>query len=1478
MSDIIPYITEYSEDVLTATAVDMQIPNLEETLPSFLVEFSWGEFLKSLYDQENIDFLFEIYRKFEKMYPDQPYYADILTNDEIDDIFSGVSRIIGHDPNYKFLTQWGESLGLESLEKEREKLLWRIRDLETISYRRKYYGSFLGYEMIFSSLRRSGSVFLVGEYPLTFNKNFKRQFRLVDKKYFYKFLPTLNEPLLNAFGHSANDSYSFSSGYTEGFVNIEDYENDGIVYLTDVTASSTDGIATLIFSVQSSLIKPGSMITVSGFDISDYNGDYEVLATPNPTLISVSYMSTATGNATGGIISQNPSVKTSLDGSTLTPAFSNKTIVLDISLDSVLSHFNTLKTNLCLLDLSWIDYVYKNSLSAKRITEDVKVGAQLNFIVDTSGFYTRKSNTDYTDKSTETRAFIFNQNYTKNSEIYKIRLGTGGQSKLINGWFRSIDNVRSLPLFGTSIYDYTQYIDPTQIINAVLEDPGVVDSSGFNVEYAVFESYVDNLEQTSNIYDDYRYINSMVYSEKIKDIINPSTSLKIIPIFEDSVNINNGQDENYINFGKTVYDFTPSILDHEEIAATAMVYGTKYRISYHGTTDFTTLGSLSNDIGTVFTNNQTINIIEASRISSIATLTFNLQTIIPFQVGSTIMVSGVGSTYDGSKIVTACSTSSVSFTNSDAISLTLKSPVKAATTTGINVGTSQVGLTLTGVASPLILDGITIDLNDRVLIKNQTDAKQNGIYSLTTIGTGTTISPTTNAVLTRTSDSDENAEIFNGIYTITQNGTQVGKVWILTGAPPGPITLGTTSLNFTTGTAILFIPFGDGRVDNMNEINNLTQPRINQLTSTIDFKRKRITPGSVDCTFVLVPNFIEASTKITKITQTNTNKDYTFNYGITTPGTIINALDMVVGRTYKILTVGSTDYLSMGSHSNDIGTIFTANFQTINIIGSSGDGSIATLKFNLQTIIPFPIGSTIIVSGVNSTYNGTHIVTSSSTSSVSYSSTATGNFTTGTSILSTPFGDGSVYDISAHNIVEGKIYKILYVGNSVFTEIGASYNTSGQIFKAISSTLSGSGAVEDLGTPLVISDVTSFEENFWVDNVLDEVNPLWQYLTIKDIYNSSTKEWEQRYRILKKKKINMISKESYYDWEDITGMDEAFITLQKSFTYYPTNGNTFRFVIENKSFMNHDEGLLSFLAINNLSYDNYADYLLPIREDISSSKKLYLSFAGRLNTSDVLRAYTIEATLPADLNSNNYFINISPEQNISNIDVIDAGDFIINDSYNIISIGNTAFNTIGATIVTSGSFEIDTEYAITTLGGTATPFEDIGASLVNVGSFVVGTEYIIKTPGDSDWISIGAANNNAGTVFIASNNGSAYVGSGVIGKAYKVLFTSTDIGTGNGTAYKTLFIASGIGSGTGSASRVIYPWVNTATYSFMNNCTKNLADLSDTNSSIVGITEMALFNKNDDIVFYSYFHPVIYDSEKNHMSFNVFIKETPIAV
>jgi hypothetical protein len=1233
MSDIIPYLTSYSENILSPTAEDMKIPNLDETLPSFLTEYYWGSFLKSLYDQEHIDFLFEIYRRFGKIYPDQPNYADILTNEELDDIFSGIAKIIGHDPNYKFLTQWGESLSLTNfseeirpLQKEKEKLLWRINDIETIAYRRKYYGSFLGYEMIFSSLRRSGSVFLVGEYPSIFNKDYKRKFRIIDNLTNYKFLPTSNLALINEHGLLANNNYSLISGYIEGLVNIEDYEN------------------------------------------------------------------------------QNQTTILAHDGSQLVASFSNKTIVLDISLDSILNHTNTFANNECLLDLAWLDYVYNNALSAKRITENVKVGAQLNIVVDTSGFYSKKSQSKYTHNDTHTRAFVFNNNYSKNSDIYKIRLGTGGESKLLNGWFRSIDDISALPLFGASIYDYTKYIDPTQLKNREIDDPGVVDSSGFDVEFAVFESSIDNLEIKKDVYDDYDYVNSMVYSENIQNLKNASTKLSIIPMFLDSTIINDGQTDNTsMDIGKISFDFIMNpfdyvtertLLDKDEVSSGSFVIGRSYVISVPGDTDFISVhGASNNDIGTIFT------------------------------------AQSAGS------------------------------------------------------------------------------------------------------------------------------GLETGKAY------------------------------------NMNEAGNLTQTRINQITSIIDLQRKKITPGSVDCMFVLSPNFIEASTKITKIIQTNANKDYTYNYGITTPGPVINVINensgvsqIDSGKTYEIVTVGTTDYTAFGSQNNNQGTIFTASFPSVTITGSSRTGSTATLDFEIRAIKPFPVGSKILVSGVGAgtgigTYNGEKIVTSSTAYSVSFSESIATGYYTGTAILSGAFGNGSVYDIGVHNIVAGKVYKILYSGTNAslypFTNIGASSNLVGEIFKSTGTIASGSGAVQDLGTPLVISDVTSFEQNFWIDNVVDEVNPFWQYVSIKDIYNNYTKEWEQHAKILKKKKINMISGESYYDWEDITDQDEAHIKIEKSFTYYPTTGSTFRYILQNKSFINYDKGIVSFLAINNLSYDNYADYLLPIRTGIYSSNKLYVSYANILNTSDVLRAYSILGTFTTEANVNNFFIDCSPETYVSNIDSISSGSFIIGDSYKILFLENTSFNNIGAEIITSGSFKIGTEYAIKTLGSTPTAFEDIGSNLVTVGKLVKGKEYIIKDPGDSDFTLSGALSNTAGTIFIATNSAS---GNGTTGKVYEILFIANMSGEGNGTAYKTIFTASAVGSGSGSASRSIRPWVNNSTYNFINNCTKNLADLSDKNSSIVGITEMALFNKNDEIVFYSYFPPVIYDSEKNHMSFNVFIKKSSITV
>jgi hypothetical protein len=104
----------------------------------------------------------------------------------------------------------------------------------------------------------------------------------------------------------------------------------------------------------------------------------------------------------------------------------------------------------------------------------------------------------------------------------------------------------------------------------------------------------------------------------------------------------------------------------------------------------------------------------------------------------------------------------------------------AATTANLNAtysnGTSGVGATLTnaGTQAAFTTDGTTPSLNDRILVKDQTTTSQNGIYTLTTVGSGST-----NWVLTRAVDFDTPVEIAGGDFTFVDNGTTLANTgWV----------------------------------------------------------------------------------------------------------------------------------------------------------------------------------------------------------------------------------------------------------------------------------------------------------------------------------------------------------------------------------------------------------------------------------------------------------------------------------------------------------------------------------------------------------------------------------------------------------------------------------------------------------------------------------------------------------------------------
>lgn len=124
-------------------------------------------------------------------------------------------------------------------------------------------------------------------------------------------------------------------------------------------------------------------------------------------------------------------------------------------------------------------------------------------------------------------------------------------------------------------------------------------------------------------------------------------------------------------------------------------------------------------------------------------------------------------------------------------------------------GTSGVGATLTADTNGAFstLDGESVVLNERVLIKNQTDAKQNGIYTLTTVG-----SVSAPWVLTRATDADNNptGEMKNGDFVFVQRGTVNASVGYINNSATNPIVIGTDNISYTEFNAGKTVVAGDG--------------------------------------------------------------------------------------------------------------------------------------------------------------------------------------------------------------------------------------------------------------------------------------------------------------------------------------------------------------------------------------------------------------------------------------------------------------------------------------------------------------------------------------------------------------------------------------------------------------------------------------------------------------------------------------------
>ena len=134
---------------------------------------------------------------------------------------------------------------------------------------------------------------------------------------------------------------------------------------------------------------------------------------------------------------------------------------------------------------------------------------------------------------------------------------------------------------------------------------------------------------------------------------------------------------------------------------------------------------------------------------------------------------------------------------------TAKKAVRVVTTSNI---------TLSG-SAPATVDGVSLTLDDRILVTAQTDATENGIYRVTTVGSGS------NGTWVRSRDANQSYEVLAGMTTIVTEGTTYADtLWKLT--TDGEVTLGTTELTFEQHSTV-----------ELNSIANLSDVTISSATS-----------------------------------------------------------------------------------------------------------------------------------------------------------------------------------------------------------------------------------------------------------------------------------------------------------------------------------------------------------------------------------------------------------------------------------------------------------------------------------------------------------------------------------------------------------------------------------------------------------------------------------------------------------------------
>jgi hypothetical protein len=261
---------------------------------------------------------------------------------------------------------------------------------------------------------------------------------------------------------------------------------------------------------------------------------------------------------------------------------------------------------------------------------------------------------------------------------------------------------------------------------------------------------------------------------------------------------------------------------------------------------------------------------------------------------------------------------SKSYVDSTASGLDVKTSVRAATTAA--------GTLASSFANSQQIDGVTLATGDRILIKDQADGSENGIYTVNASGAPT-----------RATDADADAEVTSGMFTFVEEGTSNGDQGFVL-STNGSITVGSTSLSFTQFSGGGAITAGTGMTKSGNTLNVVAGDGITANADNV----------AINLASSTALNFDGGALDVTIDLSDNTN-DVTGTLGIANGGTGQTSLDDIVAGSTKVsITDGS-------------GTVIGGDV-TIDITESNLDlgnmGGTADLTSQVTGVLPVANGGT----------------------------------------------------------------------------------------------------------------------------------------------------------------------------------------------------------------------------------------------------------------------------------------------------------------------------------------------------------------------------------------------------------------------------------------------------------------------------------------------------------------------------------------